>query len=148
MSDEPTIYGIIEQLQKSLDRGWHEFKQSKEFIELEKFATFLQDVAFFESEFRGTIPHPAHEYAARAMGNHFLETARNLDLHFSDFFPGDYRKSNEIEEKGYMVRRFYLDMYQHRELLCSVSISFTHLHDKFDFPERPTIKLERLYTRQ
>lgn len=128
-------------LQKSLTLGWREFLESDSFVELEKFSEFLRNVKFFDSEYHGSIPHPAHEFSARLMGKYFNISSRELDLHYSDYFPGDYRKSNEIFVNNYKVRRFYLDVYKRNLLISNAILSFPHQHDVFDFPATPTIEL-------
>lgn len=138
------LEAIRAQLESSLQKGWHELRNSELMPLLREYLAFLQEAGFYESQFRQRIPNPAYDYAARLMGRPFMDTARHLNLAF-DQFPGEFSESEEFDQTDHEVRRFFLIAYRNGSALCRLAISFPHRHDTLEFPLPPNVALVSVY---
>jgi len=129
-------------LQTSLHQGWQDFVNSSELSLLQGFFTFLQQAGFDQSRYRQSIPNPAYDNAAKAVGRPFLQRARELGLQFDEFFPGHFANSQEHELAEGEARTFYLTAYAGGFPWGRLVLTFWHCHDQLAFPYPPEIKIE------
>ncbi len=132
------------ELQQALNRGWSEFQSSDKCKMLEKaFDWLVYTSGFYESGFRGVIPHPAYDNAARFVGKHFVTLARINGICFDPAFPGDYSASEEINKEDLEYRTFKLEPFRVDEPLGLWKVTFAHSHDRLYFPQPPKLEIER-----
>lgn len=134
-----SIEKIVDELQKSLDRRWREFKQSHLFKKYDELADILDWYNPKNTHLRKVIPYPAYHLATQEIGKYFMIKSKDYGIYFDEVFPGDYNKSKETEEKNFELRHFKLSVYHNNNLLGSIKISIPHTHDKFDIPAPPKI---------
>lgn len=139
------IAKVQKDLQESLIEGWKEFMTSKDLNTYKEFFSFILQAGFDESIYRKIIPNPAYDNAAKLIGKPFLETARKLEIHFDEIFPGNFTASKEIEKADYEIRQFHLKAYYKSKPLCLFLLTFPHQHDRLDFPTPPELEIEKLY---
>ncbi len=133
---------LEKELQEALIRGWDEFQSSVECNNLEKaFDWLVHKSGFYESGFRGIIPHPAYDYGARHVGKYFVTLARINGICFDPAFPGTYDDSTEENKGGIEYRTFKLFAFRGGESLGIWYVTFSHLHDRFHFPEPPKLEV-------
>jgi len=140
-----TIEEIHQELQQSLIQGWKSFKVSDDFEILKDFFQFIIDAGFYDGKWENVLPNPAYDNAAKLIGMPFLEAARKLDVTFKEIFPGKFSQSTEIKVNKNESRQFKLEAFHKNQPLCSFSITFSHSHDKLDFPSPPQLKIEKIY---
>jgi hypothetical protein len=143
--DNEFVSKVYQELQESLLQGWQSFNKDKSFQILKDFFDFLLKAGFDESKYRKSIPNPAYDNAAKLIGKPFLETARNLEIHFDEIFPGSFSTSQEVQETNYEVRVFTLKAFYRNKPLCLFLLKFSHFHQSLGFPLPPELKIIELY---
>ena len=145
----------LEQLEKSLQeelrKGWKDFLQSELFATHRDFAIFLDGLEEFQQVHRKTIPHPPHEFAARHIGQPFMQKLMELGIFTSYWFPGDFYASKEVHyehdsDEDVHARVFELDLLvdKGQKKLCQLTLAFPHMHEGFGFLS-PTVKVTECY---
>tara|TARA_Y100000310_G_C20608868_1_gene776951 strand:+ start:706 stop:1128 length:423 start_codon:yes stop_codon:yes gene_type:complete len=130
------------ELQEALDRGWTEFQSSEEYRMLEKaFDWLVHTSGFYESGFRGVIPHPAYDNAARYVGKHFVTVARTNGICFDPGFPGQYSASEEVTKGDMEYRTFNLEPFRVEDPLGLWKVTFAHSHERLYFPQPPQLEV-------
>lgn len=128
-------------LQRKLTEGWQTFLQTDQYQHLVEFAEFLDGLPEFQSVHRKRIPHPAHEFTARAIGLPLMNTLVDFGILMNHWFPGNYYDSFEDEADGPIsIRTFSLTLIANGSELCRLAIDFPHLHDGFGFKE-PSVRI-------
>lgn len=138
-------------LQKRVTEGWQAFLKSNKYEAYKEFALYLEKIPEFQNYYRERVPHPPHAAAARVMGYPFMHQLTRLGLYTTDWWPGDYYKSDEVEgldDKGveWHSRIFELDLLYDKgtKKLCRVRFTCPHSHHGFAFKE-PKTEIVKIY---
>ncbi len=134
-------------LQKVINRRWAKFMTSPRSAKLKKFLEkWLLPHGFDKLGWNKHVANPAYDNAAWEMiGKPFQKTLYDYDLFIVDTrFPGDFQKSKELPVGAYEARRFKMKLYM-KDLgpMFEATLTFTHLHGKFGFPEAPSVSIRR-----
>ena len=136
------IKKITSELQKCLTIEWKKFKNGPLFGEYKELREMLSD--FYDSKLREVIPFPSYHLAAQQIGKEFVKKSRGFGLSYDEIFPGNFEESSELDNKALGIRTFKLTIYYDNKLIGYFYLSFSHLHDKFDFPQAPILKFKSL----
>ncbi|MEK6830705.1 MAG: hypothetical protein AABX77_01630 [Nanoarchaeota archaeon] len=143
-----SIEKIVDELQKSFDKGWREFKQSSLFKKYNELANMLDWYNPRIANLRKSIPYPAYHLATQEIGKYFMIKSKDYGIYFDEVFPGDFNKSNETKENNLELRHFKLSVYHNNNLLGFIKISIPHSHDKFDILAPPKISFRSVNKKQ
>ncbi len=161
--DSPESLEALErEFQTEITQGWSEFlgnaelvKKYRELVEINK--------DFYKLGLEKYIPYPPYQLAAQKIGAHMVKKAAKLGIAFDAVFPGNYEESVEEEltgppqtldqeiptiptedtEDDHQVRHFQFQALKNCEPFAVIRVSFYHIHDGFDFPVAPVIKVSR-----
>jgi len=139
---------IVSELQKSLDKGWKEFKKSHLFKKYSELSDILDWYNPNKAHLRKVIPYPAYHLATQEMGKYFMIKLSEYGLYSDEIFPGDFARSKETKDKYFESRHFKLSVYHSNELIGYLSLSLPHTHDKFDFPSPPKLNFKSVKNRK
>lgn len=142
---------LQKRLQKKVTEGWQSFLNDKRYENYKEFALYLEKIPEFQKYYRERVPHPPHAAAARLMGYPFMHELMRLGLYTTDWWPGDFYKSEEIEnvdDKGveWHARVFEVDLLydKGRKKLCRLKFTCPHSHHGFEFKE-PQTEIIKIY---
>ncbi|TAE61217.1 MAG: hypothetical protein EAZ87_02850 [Nostocales cyanobacterium] len=134
------IQNSHEILQKNLNQGWQEFKETATFNTTKQLSQTMN--WWYDSQFYNIIPNPAHWYASQLAAKYFLIEIGKLGIYFDTVFPGDFSQSKEfVREDGLDVRIFELTAFHQTQPICIFQLEFIHNHEKFYFTYPPQLRI-------